>query len=388
MVAATFKRLFRRSARSAPARGRIRLVVNALHAKSGGGVTYLRNLLTPLADDGRFDIHLFLHASQAGLFHPVDGRVSVHLFHFPPGMAQLMLWEQFVLPFKARRVSADVVFSPANFGCLFIRDQVILLRNALAVVNAEPRLGKRVYWVVLGVLTLLSLIRVRRAAAVSHYAARALSLGFAGMFAGKIRVVHHGVDTGFRPAPGVPRQDFLLAVSDIYVQKNLHTLCRALEIVCRKYPRVRLKIAGQCTDAWYFESVRTLAAELGVADNMEFLGRLPATQLATLYQTCRAFVFPSTAETFGMPLVEAMACGAPVVSSSSTAMPEIVGDAALLFDPLDPGDMAQAILRVMEDEECRALLSQRGLARAAGFSWQRTAELTGDVLAEAAATRC
>lgn len=362
---------------------RIRLVINALHAKTGGGVTYLRNLLPLLAKDDRFEIHLFLRKDQMDLFHPVDERVLVHAFAFQEGLLRLLLWEQLVLPAMARLVSADVVFSPANFGSLLIRDQVILLRNALAVARTETRFAKRLYWVVLGLVTFLSLVRIRRAIAVSDYAARSLSLGCVRAFAHKIRVIHHGIAPGFVPAEGERKGSYLLAVSDIYVQKNLHNLFRAMRIVCDAHPQMTLKVAGQLIDQWYYDKGIELARQLGVADRIEFLGRLPAAQLRPLYQDCLAFVFPSTAETFGMPLVEAMACGAPIACSNSTAMPEIIGDAALLFDPLDVEAMAAALLRIIADGDLRAALSERAVRRAAEFSWERTAERTAAVLAEA-----
>lgn len=366
---------------------RIRVVVNALHAKSGGGVTYLRNLLPLLADDERLELHVFLHVDQMGLFHPIDERVIVHLFEFPRGLARLMLWEQLVLPFMVAVMSADLVFSPANFGSLLVRDQVILLRNALAVARTETRLAKRAYWAALALITFLSLVRSRRAVAVSRYAADSLSLGLGRWFAGKMRVVHHGIDPAFRPDPSVPREDFILAVSDIYVQKNLHNLFRALKVVVERHPDAKLLIAGQKIDEWYFDRGVELATELGIRDNIEFLGRLGMNQLRPLYQRCRVFVFPSTAETFGMPLVEAMACGAPIASSSSTAMPEIVGDAALLFDPMDVDGMGQVLLRLMDDAAFRRDLAVRAEQRAALFSWRRTAERTADVLAEAGTAR-
>jgi glycosyltransferase involved in cell wall biosynthesis len=366
---------------------RSRVVVNALHAKSGGGVTYLRNLLPLLAADERLELHVFLHVDQMELFHPIDERVCVHLFDFPRGLLRLMLWEQLVLPVMVVVMSADVVFSPANFGSLLVRDQVILLRNALAVARTETRLVKRAYWAMLALITFLSLVRARRSIAVSRYAAESLSLGFGRQFAGKMRVVHHGVDPAFCPDPAIPREDFVLAVSDIYVQKNLHNLFRAMKLVCQRHPGTRLLIAGQKIDEWYYNRAVELAAELGITDNVVFLGRLGMEQLRPLYQRCKVFIFPSTAETFGMPLVEAMACGAPIASSASTAMPEIVGDAALLFDPMDVKAMGDVLTRLLDDDALRRELSARARERARMFSWHRTAQLTADVLLEAAGPR-
>ncbi len=100
--------------------------------------------------------------------------------------------------------------------------------------------------------------------------------------------------------------------------------------------------------------------------------------LACLYSGCEAFVFPSLYEGFGLPVLEAMQCGAPVITSNVTALPEVAGDAALLVDPTDPEAIAQAIRRVLTDPELRAELRARGLRRAQQFSWARTARLTAE----------
>ena len=363
---------------------RLRVVINALHAKSGGGVTYLRNILPLMADDARLDLHVFLHRSQLALFDPLDRRVVVHVFDFPPGFARLMAWEQLVLPLMARMAAADLVFSPANFGSVLIGRQVILLRNALAVARTETRWSKRLYWVALGLITLVSLLRAKRAIAVSRYAADSLSLGLKRLFGDKISVIHHGIAPRFTPDPAVHRQDFILAVSDIYVQKNLHTLFRAMTPVFQRHPHLRLLVAGEKIDPWYYDHVTALAASQGLLDRITFLGRVGGDDLLRLYRQCLMFVFPSTAETFGNPLVEAMACGAPVACSNTTAMPEIVDGAALLFDPLDSDGMAAAILRMLADGDLRDSLSRQGVRRAAAFSWRDTAARTCQILVDAA----
>lgn len=371
------------SRRSSPHGRRLRVAINALHAKSGGGVTYLRNMLPLLADDQRLELHIFLHRSQLALFHPLDERIIVHAFDFPLGMARLIAWEQLVLPFMTHIMSADLVFSPANFGSIFVRDQVIVLRNALAVAKTETRWNKRIYWVALGIITFISLILCKRAIAVSHYAANSLSLGCSRFFNRKIKVIYHGISAIFSPDPTIERQGFLLAVSDIYVQKNLHTLMRAMALVLAKYPNVKLMIAGEKIDIWYYNKVVQLAQELNIYKNMHFLGRLESKDILSLYRQCQVFVFPSTAETFGNPLVEAMACGTPIASSNVAAMPEIVNDAALLFDPLDVEDMAGAIMTLLGDAGLRHELGQKGQEKAKAFSWSETARQTAQILVEA-----
>lgn len=373
------------SLRAALYSDKVRVVVNALHAKSGGGVTYLRNILPLLAEDSRLELHIFLHQSQLALFHPLDERIIVHVFKFPPGLARLMLWEQAVMPVMAKVMSADLIFSPANFGSLLVGNQVILLRNALAVAQTETRWRKRLYWATLGLITFISLLRARKAIAVSNYAAKSLTKGTGDIFKDKITVIYHGVSDKFYHDANVSREDFLLAVSDIYVQKNFHTLFKSLQLIIKNNKNIKLVIAGKKIDAWYYRNIVELSRSLGIEDNIIFIGRVDSENLVKLYQSCKLFVFPSTAETFGNPLVEAMACGAPIATSMSSAMPEVVNGAALLFDPLDPEAMGATILRLLEDGALRQQISELGLARARDFSWHATAGKTAAVLIEAGA---
>ena len=124
-----------------------RVLVNALHARSGGGVTYLRNILPRLVADPGLEVHLCVHGEQAGDM-PGGAAVTAHLAPCGSGFYATLIWEQLGLPRLARRIGADVVFSPANFGPLLARRPVVLLRNALDVGKTEKRIGKRLYWAV------------------------------------------------------------------------------------------------------------------------------------------------------------------------------------------------------------------------------------------------
>lgn len=366
---------------------RVRLLINAVHAKSGGGVTYLRNILPHIAADRELEIHAFLDADQFALFHPIDERVRVHVFRFKPGLVRLLLWEQFFLPWFARMMHADVIFSPANYGPLLFRNTVILLRNSLAVVGRESRLIKRIYWVGLALMTFLSLVTCRRAIAVSQYAAQVLTFGLGRYVRQRTTVIYHGV-TPYDPTPSPPvlrlgpddEGAFLLVVGDIYVQKNLHNLLESFLALRARFPHLLLKIAGRKIDEEYYAELRCWITDRGLDDAVEFLGHLPPPRIEQLYRRCAAFVFPSTIETFGNPLIEAVACGAPVACSQSSAMPEIAGDAVEYFDPLDCVSMAEVIARVLLDSERRAALAEAGRRRAAMFSWPVTARKTADVI--------
>ncbi len=359
---------------------KIRVLVNGLHARSGGGVTYLKNILPALAEHSDLELHLFLHDSQYEVIGKVDDRIRIHLLNFKPGIAYLLAWEQICLPILARLMSVDVTFSPANYGPLLTPGSVILLRNALSVVGRETRPLKRLYWLVLSFMTLLSLACCRRAAAVSNFASKTLTFGFDRFMKDRLSVIYHGVSSSYAPRLSVPAgQPFLLVVADIYIQKNLHTLIEAFRLVLREHPTMELVIAGRKIDGDYYEELVDQIHKGRIGALVRFVDSLPAEKLVELYQGCKVFVFPSTVETFGNPLVEAMACGAPIACSSSAAMPEIVGDCAEFFDPVDKTQMANAVLRLLSDPDRRAQLAGRGLLRARRFSWPESASQIADV---------
>ena len=365
-----------------PARsGKPKVVINALHAKSGGGVTYLRSILRYFGEDPDLEFHLFLHEEQYDLFAPIPEGVHLHLLDFRSSFITLLAWEQFAMPFLTRLMSADVTFSPANYGPLFAPNTVILLRNALSVVGGERRLRKRLYWAGVAAMTWLSLVMSKRAIAVSRYAGRHLTFGTNRLFGRHTEIVYHGVDARFRPSRRPDRENpFLLVVSDIYVQKNLHNLIAALPTVLEHHPDIRLKIAGRPNDEDYYNDLRETTRLLKVDHRIDFLGHCDTERLIELYDTCLLLVFPSTVETFGNPLVEAMACAVPIASSNSAAMPEIAGNAAVFFDPLDSDEIAERLIELVGDTALAKRLSRAGAERAGRFSWKITAERTCRVL--------
>jgi len=365
--------------------GKIRVLINGLHAKSGGGVTYLRNILPYFVNDDRLEFHLAIHKSQHDLFAPFDHRLKLHEYDFKAGFWRLLIWEQFVLPIKARAIAPEITFSPGNYGPIFVPSSIIMLQNALAVGRVETRPTKRLYWAGLAIMTALSLARCTRAIAISKYAYEGLGFGLGQWFKNKIDVIYHGVSTKFSPSPKSPGiAPYLLVVSDIYIQKNLDTLIEALKIIREQFPDLTLKIAGHQTDKPYYETLTELIVRQGLEDHVEFTGVQNMESLVGLYRDCAVFVLPSTVETFGFPLLEAMACGAPVATSNSAALPEIAGTGATLFDPLDARDMAKKITHVMEDHDFAKKLVKRGERQAAQYRWDLTAQQTTDLFIEIA----
>ncbi len=364
----------------------IRVLINAVHSKSGGGLTYLRNLLPLLGREMR--VHVAIQADQEADLRPlcVASGAVLHVLPTWGKLATVLVQEQVSVPLLARRIGAGVVFSPANYGPLLGPPTVILLRNAFEVTALERRLSKRLYWLAVKLLTWACFKSCRRAMVVSAHAGRTFLSVFGLPEESRLSVVHHGVGALFHP-PGEDEsrvEGRLLAVSDIYVQKNFETLLRAMALLLPRHSGLTLDIAGRALDPGYAAMLRTLADELGLSGRVRFLGGQSPEQVAELYREAQVFVFPSLVETFGNPLVEAMASGIPVVCSDTAAMPEITGGAALLARPRDEADLARQIGRLLDDEALWRERAALGLKRAGDFSWDGTAAKVVAVLREAA----
>ncbi|MFQ6013836.1 MAG: glycosyltransferase family 4 protein [Anaerolineae bacterium] len=170
-------------------------------------------------------------------------------------------------------------------------------------------------------------------------------------------------------------RDFILFVSTIEPRKNLPTLLRAYRKLLDEYKmEVQLVVAGR--KGWLFSEVFKLVKELRLTDGVLFLDRVPVEDLPLLYNAAQVLVHPSRYEGFGLPPLEAMACGTPTVVSNVSALPEVVGDASLLVESEDVEGFTVAIWRVLTDQDLRAELREKGLKRAKLFSWTKAARQT------------
>ena len=178
---------------------------------------------------------------------------------------------------------------------------------------------------------------------------------------------------------------FVLFVSSLWPYKNCDGLLRAWAVARAELQGRQLAIVGAGRDEKYLASLKSLAAELGITEDVVFVGGVPLEQTVSFYRAADLFVYPSLNETFGLPILEAMACGCPVVTSDTSAMPETAGGAALLADPKDPASIARAIVEAAGPGGGR--LRELGLKRAGEFTWGATAAGTLDVYREAAERR-
>ncbi len=177
---------------------------------------------------------------------------------------------------------------------------------------------------------------------------------------------------------------FILSVGDLQPRKNQIGLIRAFARLVRAHPQLRQNLVLAGKETWFGDRVYDAARESGVGDRIQFTGFVSDDDLLQLYNACDLFVFPSYYEGFGLPALEAMACGRAVACSNTSALPEVVDGAAILFDPYAIDEIVRALADVLLDSELKARMERLGLQRAAYFSWQKTAQKTLDVFHEVA----
>ena len=212
----------------------------------------------------------------------------------------------------------------------------------------------------------------------------------------KLKLIHEAVDHDlFQPGDasqarariarhGVTKP-FVLYVSSLWPYKNCDGLLRAWAQTRAELGGRQLVIVGSSIDDRYVASLHSLAADLGIASDVVFVGQVPLEETVSFYRAADVFVYPSLNETFGLPILEAMACDCPVVTSDVSAMPETAGGAAVLTDPREPAAIGRAILEAVGPG--RDHLRELGLKRASQFTWAATGAATLDVYREAAEQR-
>ncbi len=316
---------------------------------------------------------------EGEILTPPGARALSGLTRFPVrrvGFASGHLWEQIELPWYAR---TGILVSLANAAPLWTRQQCVTLHDAS--VFAVPEAYSTAYLAWYRVLTPGLGRRAARIVTDSVFS-RSELVRRAGIREDKIRVVPLGAehilaaacDVGILAEHGLGKRPFLLAVSSQGAHKNLPALCEATRHLDRgAYDVV---VAGGSNDRVF----GTTSASW--PEHVKRLGYVTDGQLRALYSHAACFVYPSLYEGFGLPPLEAMMCGCPVVVSGAASLPEVCGDAAVYCDPHDPADIARSIATVMGNEALRSRMKARGYQRAREFTWERSARLLTDVVRE------
>jgi glycosyltransferase involved in cell wall biosynthesis len=369
----------------------LRIGINALYLIPGGvGGTeiYLRNLLPALAEiDVANEYVVFTNRETSSDLVPDQPN-----FRLAPqpirasGRPIRILWEQSALPWAAtKRHRLDVLFNPG-----FTAPIVSACRNVTVFHDLQHkrhpehfRLRDLPFW---RFFLYASAHRSRILLAVSEATRRDL-LHYYRLAEEKIRVVPLGVhprffELGQQRAEQPEQPTFFLCVSTLHPHKNLDRLVRAYAEFRRSHPELRLVIAGM--PGFHAKAIQALIAELKLGESVHLTGWIPREELQQLYLEAFAFIYPSTFEGFGLPVLEALAAGLPTACSSIEPLSSLAGRAALLFDPFDQDALLEAMLHLASAPDLRARLAKAGPRRAGMFSWTSTAQKTLKAIRDAA----
>jgi glycosyltransferase involved in cell wall biosynthesis len=354
-------------------------------AATGIGV-YTRNLLLALAreDPGTRYLGLSQRPVQGAAELQAAG-IALEVQPAPLGV----IWQQVQLPRRLKKGDIDLFWSPLMTLPLLSRlPAVVTIHDLTVLLYPETHTAK----VRLSLLPFLerSLLAARRVVAVSQATAADLAAHFPEC-APRMTVVHEGVEAAF--TPGTPEaiaatrrelgcpDGYVLYVGTLEPRKNVDALLTAWAARRREDPATPpLLLAGGA--GWHSDRLRARIAALAPL-GARCLGRVDQDLLVRLFQAARVFAYPSLYEGFGLPALEALACGIPTVVSDAASLPEVVGDAALQVPAGDTAALAAALGRLLDDTALAADLGRRGVARAATFRWEDAARRMAEVFREA-----
>jgi glycosyltransferase involved in cell wall biosynthesis len=351
-----------------------------------GNEVYVRNLLGALATEAA-DCELVAYVSSDDVFCTLPSRIRARRVASNP-----FLRLGFDLSAKVWQDRPDLlhVQYTAPLGCPV--PVVVTVHDVSFLEHPEyfPReRALQLQWAVRRTVR-----RAARILTVSEFSRSSILRAYGDLAEDRVVAVHNAA-SDFRPvsreaAAATVRErfsiaiPFLLSVGDLQPRKNQIGLIRAFARLVHAYPQFKHNLVLAGKDTWFADRVHQAARDSGVAERIRFLGFVSDQDLLQLYNTCDLFVFPSFYEGFGLPALEAMACGRAVVCSNTSALPEVVDGAAILFDPYYPDEIVRAIADLLLDPELKARMERLGLQRAAHFSWQKTAQKTLEVFYEVA----
>lgn len=349
----------------------------------GAGIhRYIHALLEHLPRVSPHRFTAYLGDLRAGdvMWPAINARLAPFPTSWPPAR---VLWEQLFQPLHLAWDQIDLLHGPAYALPLICPTRSVVTIHDLSFF-LYPRAFNRGNQLYLKLMTRLAVRRANAVIAVSEHTRQDV-IRLLNVPAGRVHIVPNGINEGFRPLPVHEVQSFrekhrlperfILCISTIEPRKNLMALVQAYAALGDV--EHRLVIGGG--RGWKYESIFALVEELGLGDRVWFPGFLRHAELPYWYNAADVFVFPSIYEGFGLPALEAMACGTPVVASNTSSLPEVVGSTGLLVNPTDVKGLADAIHHVLSDEALAASMAEQGLARAANFSWRASAERTAAV---------
>ena len=357
----------------------LRITIDARMIRYTGFGTYIQSLvenLVKINGKNRYEVVL-----NKGDEREITESENLKILKTRANIPVFSVREQALLPFEVKRSSPDLIHYP-NFNMPLAggKPVVVTIHDLIYYLNfgACPN---RLAYLYARFMFKRVVKKAQKIIAVSEFTKKEI-VRHLGVEEKKVAVIYHGVSPLYRPVEGLTRKTALsrYGIKGGYVfyvgthqpRKNLVRLVQAF--VSIKDKEHQLVIAGKIDPRR--AELYNIVKEKGLEGRILFIGFVPEEDLPALYSGAAAFVFPSLSEGFGRPPLEAMACGAPVVSSNVTSLPEVVGDAGILVDPADAGAIADGIDRLLASPMLRSELREKGFERIKKFSWEAAAKKT------------
>jgi glycosyltransferase involved in cell wall biosynthesis len=362
---------------------KIAVMLRTLDEKQGIGI-YARNLMSSILRIDRQNFYYFIYATheQTGSFGNHENLEEIVI-----PCSNKFLWDQWLVPQFARGKS-DIIFNTKFSLPLFTSCKTVMVFHGSEwYVYPEFYSKLDVFY-----NRLFLPLYCRKASAISSVSQVTAEdmIEFTGVDHKKMFVVHSAIGAQFKPITDQTILDgckkkyklpnsYILFVGNIYPGKNYSNIVKALQLIKTKTGS-SIKLVSVGALRWDYDRDFQEVKTLGLTDNIQFTGWVEQDDLPAIYSLADLFLFPSLYEGFGIPIVEAMACGCPVVTSNTGACPEVAGSAAKLVDPKDVNDIADGVIDILTNNILRKKLIAQGLVEAKRFSWDKAARETLKIL--------
>jgi glycosyltransferase involved in cell wall biosynthesis len=365
---------------------RIGIEANSYYKNTAGTGVYARAVVDHLKEKYRdHEIILYSNTRKSSMDlsrKSLLGRIGNGIYN--------IIWMQIILPVKLYREKIDVMFCPAYLAPLLAPCPVIVTIHDTAFVK-YPETCDTLFKVYLKALLPLVIKRAKKILTVSVSAKEEI-VGLLNAPENKVKSIYNGCGSKYRVINddnrireikdryGLPAH-YILNVGTLEPRKNLEMLIEAYkEVKMQKGVEQKLVLTG--SRGWYYENIMARINESGLQNDVIFSGFVAEEDMPCLYNGADLFVYPSLYEGFGIPVVEAMACGCPVITSNCSSLPEVAGDAAILVDPRDSSAIASAIWQALSDEKSRDVLRSKGIEQAKKFTWEKTVQEVWEGISE------
>jgi glycosyltransferase involved in cell wall biosynthesis len=357
----------------------LRIGIDARLAYRRGVGTYTANLILALAKVDPSNEYFLFNAPL--VLKKKVRRASFHWVEVP--FSNAAYYEQVLLPRAAKEHKLDLLHYVDNSASLISDVPIILTlhdvmyRRPLSAVRARPTFRQRLVHAYKQWAIPRSAYMAQKVITVSEYS-KAQIVRTIGIPSGKVTVTLEGVDRhSFRKGPAKRQGLFKVLVHGAADdRKNLSNILKAVQVLVKQKKSFQVEIIGMDREELAWTPYQREALELGLEPYVKWVGNIPSGQLAKVYHECDLFLYPSKMEGFGLPVLEAFACGVPVITSTTTSLPEVADRAAVLVDPEDPVAIARAVRDMMERPQLRRDYAKKGLKRAGQFTWEKMAKET------------